>query len=384
MTVKIHMHDLKTLVSFYLALFCCTEVLAAIVPAAPQIDSTAYLILDYNSGRMLVEKDIDKRLEPASLTKMMTTYVVTNEVNEGNIKMTDMVLISEKAWKMEGSRMFVEVNKEVSVEDLLKGVIIQSGNDASVALAEHIAGTEEVFAEVMNQYAVKLGMTNTHFTNSTGLPDPEHYTTARDLATLSVAMIRDHPDIYAWHSMKEFVFNGITQPNRNLLLWRDESVDGIKTGHTETAGYCLATSSVREGMRLVTVVMGSTSMESRARGSVALLNFAFRFFETHKLFSPGDMITTSPVWKGETRTLNLGVSKELWVTVPRGQYKRLKPVSEIEPEIIAPVSKNTVYGTVKIMLDTEELASLPLEALDEIKEGGFFDKIKDEVRLFLQ
>ena len=285
---------------------------------------------------------------------------------------------------MEGSRMFVEVNKEVSVEDLLKGVIIQSGNDASVALAEHIAGTEEVFAEVMNQYAVKLGMTNTHFTNSTGLPDPEHYTTARDLATLSVAMIRDHPDIYAWHSMKEFVFNGITQPNRNLLLWRDESVDGIKTGHTETAGYCLATSSVREGMRLVTVVMGSTSMESRARGSVALLNFAFRFFETHKLFSPGDMITTSPVWKGETRTLNLGVSKELWVTVPRGQYKRLKPVSEIEPEIIAPVSKNTVYGTVKIMLDTEELASLPLEALDEIKEGGFFDKIKDEVRLFLQ
>ncbi len=378
------MNNLKILISFYLAVTFCVDVLAVIVPAAPQIDAIAYMVMDYKSGRILVEKDIDKRVEPASLTKMMTTYVVTNEIKEGNINMTDMVMISERAWKMEGSRMFIEVNKEVSVEDLLKGVIIQSGNDASVALAEHIAGTEEVFAEVMNQYAVKLGMVNTHFTNSTGLPDPEHYTTARDLAILSSAMIGDQPDIYAWHSEKEFAFNGITQPNRNLLLWRDDSVDGIKTGHTESAGYCLATSAVRDDMRVITVVMGSNSMESRARETVALLNFAFRFFETHKLYKPGEMITTSPVWKGETNKLNLGLSEELWVTVPRGQYKQLKPVSDIEPRIIAPVSKNTVYGTVKIMLDTEELASRPLVALDTVNEGGILDRIKDEVRLFLQ
>lgn len=383
-TINMQMNKLKILITLCFAIFCCVDVAAAIVPAAPQIDATAYMVMDYNSGRILVEKDIDKRVEPASLTKMMTTYVVTNEINEGNIKMTDMVTISERAWRMEGSRMFIEVNKEVSVEDLLKGVIIQSGNDASVALAEHIAGTEEVFAQVMNQYAVKLGMVNTHFTNSTGLPDPEHYTTARDLAILSSAMIGDHPEIYAWHAVKEFAFNGITQPNRNLLLWRDGSVDGIKTGHTESAGYCLAASAVRDDMRLITVVMGSNGMESRARGSASLLNFAFRFFETHKLYSPGALITTSQVWKGETNKINLGVNEELWVTVPRGRYKQLKPVSEIEPEIIAPVNKNAKYGTVKVMLDTEVIATLPLVALDTINKGGILDRIKDEVRLFLQ
>jgi len=378
-----HLNTIKLLLTFCLLLIGTTA-MAAIVPAAPDIDATAYLVMDYNSGRFLAEKDIDKRVEPASLTKMMTTYVVTNEILEGNIKMTDLVTISERAWRMEGSRMFVEVNKQVPVEDLLKGVIIQSGNDASVALAEHIAGTEEVFAEVMNQYAAKLGMTNTHFTNSTGLPDPNHYSTARDLSILGVAMIRDHPDIYTWHSQKEFMFNGIKQDNRNLLLWRDNSVDGIKTGHTETAGYCLVSSAVRDGMRLVTVIMGTPSMESRARGSASLLNFAFRFFETHKLYSPGDVITSTPVWKGETNTLNLGVTRELWVTVPRGQYKQLKPVTEITPTIIAPVSKNTEYGKVKLMLDEQELASAPLVALDAINEGSILTRIKDEVKLLLQ
>ena len=379
-----YLNKIKLLVSSLLVVTCWQQAGAAIVPAAPDIDATAYLVMDYNSGRILAEKEIDKHVEPASLTKMMTTYVVTNEIDEGNIKMGDLVMISEKAWRMEGSRMFVEVNKQVTVEELLKGVIIQSGNDASVALAEHIAGTEEVFAEVMNQYAAKLGMASTHFTNSTGLPDPNHYTTARDLSLLASAMIRDHPDIYVWHSQKEFMFNGITQPNRNLLLWRDNSVDGIKTGHTETAGFCLVSSAVREDMRLITVVMGSASMESRARGSGALLNFAFRFFETHKLYSPGEMITTSPVWKGETDTLNLGVNEEVWVTVPRGQYKQLKPVTEFEPTIIAPVSSGAVLGKVKFMLDTEELASRPLVALEAINEGSIIDRVKDEVRLFLQ
>jgi len=377
-------NTMKTLISLCLGILFQVSAHAAIVPAAPALDATAYLVMDYHSGRILAEKDIDKRVDPASLTKMMTTYVVTNEIEEGNIKMGDMVMISEKAWRMEGSRMFVEVNKQVTIEDLLKGVIIQSGNDASVALAEHIAGTEEVFAEVMNQYAATLGMANTHFTNSTGLPDAEHYTTARDLSILASAMIRDHPEIYAWHSVKEFAFNGITQPNRNLLLWRDESVDGIKTGHTEAAGFCLVSSAVRENMRLITVVMGSNSMESRARGSAALLNFAFRFFETHKLYSPGEMIATSQVWKGATDKLNLGVSEELWVTAPRGQYKQLTPVTEIEPTILAPVSKDAVMGTVKIMLETEELTSRPLVALEAIEEGGILDRLKDEVRLFLQ
>lgn len=378
-----HSNTIKLLQTFCLLLIGTTA-MAAIVPAAPDIDATAYLVMDYNSGRILAEKDIDKRVEPASLTKMMTTYVVTNEILEGNIKMTDLVTISERAWRMEGSRMFVEVNKQVPVEDLLKGVIIQSGNDASVALAEHIAGTEEVFAEVMNQYAAKLGMTNTHFTNSTGLPDPNHYSTARDLSILGEAMIRDHPDIYTWHSQKEFTFNGIKQDNRNLLLWRDSSVDGIKTGHTETAGYCLVSSAVRDGMRLVTVIMGTPSMESRARGSASLLNFAFRFFETHKLYSPGDVITSTPVWKGETNTVNLGVTRELWVTMPRGQYKQLKPVTEITPTIIAPVSKNAEYGKVKLMLDEQEFASAPLVALDAVNEGSILTRIKDEVKLFLQ
>lgn len=355
-----------------------------IVPAAPDVNATAYLVMDYNSGRILAEKDIDKRVEPASLTKMMTTYVVTEELDAGNISLSDMVKVSEKAWRMEGSRMFIEVNKEVSVEDLLKGVIIQSGNDASVALAEHIAGSEEVFASVMNQYAAKLGMTSTNFTNSTGLPDENMYTTARDLATLAVAKIRDHADIYAWHALKEFTYNGITQPNRNLLLWRDESVDGIKTGHTDAAGYCLVVSAERDGMRLISVVMGSDGMESRARASAALLGYAFRFFETQKLYSSNEIIDSARVWKGEARTLNLGVNEDVWVTAPRGQFRNIKPVIELEPMITAPVLKNSGLGKVKIMLGDEVIADRPLVALESIDQGGLVDRLMDEIRLLFQ
>jgi D-alanyl-D-alanine carboxypeptidase (penicillin-binding protein 5/6) len=368
----------------FILVTCGLQAQAAITPAPPAINATAYMVMDYHSGRILVEKDIDKRVEPASLTKMMTTYVISNEIEEGSIKLADLVLISEKAWKMEGSRMFVEVNKQVTVEDLLKGVIIQSGNDASVALAEHVAGTEEAFAAVMNQYAAELGMTNTHFTNSTGLPDPNHYTTARDLAILGSAMIRDHPEMYAWHAIKEFTFNNIKQPNRNLLLGRDGSVDGIKTGHTETAGYCLVVSAVRDGMRLVSVVMGTEGEEARARASASLLSYAFRFFETHKLYSAGDNVASSQVWKGESDVLNLGVSEELWVTVPRGQYKQLKPVVEMNPQIIAPVDKGSVQGSLKIMLENEEVAARPLVALEVVEEGGFIVRMKDEIRLLFQ
>ncbi|MEX2353852.1 MAG: D-alanyl-D-alanine carboxypeptidase family protein, partial [Gammaproteobacteria bacterium] len=348
------------------------------------INASAYLLMDFNSGRILAEKDIDKRVEPASLTKMMTAYVVTEEIEEGSINLTDLVMVSEKAWRMEGSRMFIEVNKEVTVEDLLKGVIIQSGNDASVALAEYIAGTEEVFAAIMNQYAQQLGMDNTNFTNSTGLPDDNHYTTARDLAVLANAMIRDHPDTYAWHAIKEFTHNDITQPNRNLLLWRDDSVDGIKTGHTEAAGYCLVVSAVRDDMRLISVVMGTDGMEARARASSALLGYGFRFFETHKLFSNHEIIETAKVWKGETDILNLGVNEDVWVTVPRGRYRQLETVTDIEPRIIAPVAVDSVMGNVKVLLGDELVAERQLVSLQAIEEGGIIDRLMDEIRMFFQ
>ncbi len=368
---------------FLLCVFS-SNTFAVILPAPPDINAVSYLVKDFNSGQVLAEKDIDKVVEPASLTKMMTTYIVSNELEEGNINMDDMVRVSEKAWRMEGSRMFIEVGKEVSVEDLLKGVIIQSGNDASVALAEHIAGTEEVFAAIMNQYAARLGMSNSNFVNSTGLPDPNHYTTARDLAILAEAIIRDHPEIYEWHSIKEFTFNGIKQPNRNLLLWRDDSVDGIKTGHTENAGFCLVASAKRDDMRVISVVMGTEGMESRARASSSLFGYAFRFFETHKYYSQSDRVTSSPVWKGETDEVALGIADDLWLTIPRGQLKNIQPMVEMNPTINAPIEINTVLGNVKLMLEDEELASLPLIALETIPEGGIIKRIQDEIKLFFQ
>jgi len=355
-----------------------------IVPAAPDVNAVSYLLMDYNSGRILAERNIDQPVAPASLAKMMTSYVVTEEILAGNINLEDMVLVSEKAWRTGGSRMFIEVNTQVSIEDLLKGVIIQSGNDASVALAEYVAGSEEVFAAVMNQYAARLGMTNTNFTNSTGLPDPDMYTTARDLAMLAVATIHDHPEIYTWHAIREFTYNDITQPNRNLLLWRDESVDGIKTGHTDAAGYCLVVSAERDGMRLISVVMGSDGMESRARASAALLGYGFRFFETHRLLGSRETVETARVWKGQSNSLNLGVEEDIWVTVPRGQLRQVKPVAELEPQIIAPVERNTVMGRLKVMLNDEEIAVHPLIALESVERGGIIDRLTDEIRLLFQ
>ncbi len=379
--IKICNKSLYILISLW---FVTTNTFAVILPAPPDINAVSYVVKDFNSGQILAEKDIDKIVEPASLTKMMTTYIVSSELEEGNISMSDMVLVSEKAWRMEGSRMFIEVGKEVSVEDLLKGVIIQSGNDASVALAEHLAGTEEVFAAIMNQYAARLGMTNTNFVNSTGLPDPNHYTTARDLAILAEATIRDHPEIYEWHSIKEFTFNGIKQPNRNLLLWRDDSVDGIKTGHTESAGFCLVASAKRNDMRIISVVMGTNGMESRARASSSLFGYAFRFFETHKYYSQGDEVTSAAVWKGETDEVALGIEDDLWLTIPRGQLKNIQPMVEMRPDINAPIEINTVLGSVKLMLEDEQLATLPLIALEAIPEGDIIKRIQDEIKLFFQ
>jgi len=283
-----------------------------------------------------------------------------------------------------GSRMFVEVGKQVTIEDLLKGIIIQSGNDATVALAEHIAGSEETFAALMNRYAEELGLTGSHFMNSTGLPDPEHYMTARDIARLGALTIEKHPEYYKWYSQKEFTFNDITQYNRNKLLWRDESVDGIKTGHTESAGYCLATSAKKDGMRLITVVLGTSSENARADASQALLNYGFRFFETHKLYDAGAQLTSSRIWKGATDSVALGIDRDLYVTIPRGQYKSLDASMSIDNRIIAPVSAGQPLGTVQIKLGEDIVATQPLVSLQGIDEGSFLQRMIDEAMLYFE
>jgi serine-type D-Ala-D-Ala carboxypeptidase (penicillin-binding protein 5/6) len=364
--------------------FFINNIQAAIVPAPPKINASSYLVIDYDSGRMLVEENIDERVEPASLTKMMTVYIVSSELAEGNIDMNDMVMISERAWRMTGSRMFIEVDKEVSVENLLKGVIIQSGNDASMALAEHVSGSEEVFASVMNQYAQDLGMTGTNFVNSTGLPDENHYTTARDMAILANALVREHPEIYKWHSIKEYTFNEIKQHNRNQMLWRDDTVDGIKTGHTDSAGYCLVASAKRDDMRLISVVMGTDGTKARTRATQSLLNFSFRFFETHKLYSAGESVTSSNIWKADIKTFDLGIKNDLYVTIPRGKYKQLDASMEISPTIVAPVNKDDVQGSLNVLLDGEELAKRPLVALQSVTEGSFLNRIKDDIKLLFE
>ena len=372
--------------SYIFLLALSSNVIAAptIIPAPPAIDASSYLVLDYSSGKMIVEENIDKRLPPASLTKIMTTYVVASELKEGNLSLEDEVLVSEKAWRTQGSRMFIEVGKRVTVDDLLHGVIIQSGNDASVALAEHISGTEGVFADLMNKHAEKLGMKNTHYTNSTGLPDENHYTTARDLAILSRAYISNFPEIYKRNSIKEFTFNKIKQHNRNKLLWRDSSVDGIKTGHTDAAGYCLVASAERDDMRLISVVMGTSGANARAKASQALLNYSFRFYESHKLYSAGETITSALIWKADAKEINLGTDNDVHITVPRGQYEKLKPVVDIPADIIAPVNKGDKQGMLNINLNGEVLLTIPLLALDSVSEGGFLTRMKDEIRLLIK
>lgn len=352
-------------------------------PAAPNIAAKAYVLVDYNSGRIIAEKGADERLPPASITKLMTSYVVSHELHAGNIQLDDDVLISEKAWRMVGSRSFIEVNTKVSVEALLRGMIIQSGNDAAVALAEHIAGSEEVFAQMMNQYAQQLGMYGTNYKNATGLPNPEHYTTARDIAILSAALIRDFPEHYEWYSEKEFTYNGITQHNRNKLLWRDNSVDGLKTGHTEAAGYCLAASAKRGDMRLISVVLGTRSENARAQETQKLLNYGFRFFETHELYKASTKVTESKVWKGAAKQVTLGVETPLSVTVPRGRYDDLVASTNIQQPLIAPIQAGTKLGEVVIKLDDEVIATRPLVALETVEEGSWWRRLIDTILLMI-
>ncbi|MEW5755631.1 MAG: D-alanyl-D-alanine carboxypeptidase family protein [Pseudomonadota bacterium] len=357
----------------------------ALIPNPPAIAGTAYLLLDYDSGRVLAEGNIDKRIEPASLTKMMSAYLVDREIVAGRVKLTDMARISEKAWRMEGSRMFVEVGDQVSVADLLKGIIVQSGNDSTVALAEHIAGSEDAFASMMNLEAQRLGMKDTHFVNSTGLPHPQHYTTARDLGTLARALIRDAGDHYEWYSIKEYTFNNIKQHNRNTLLWRDATVDGIKTGHTESAGYCLVASAKQDNMRLIGVVLGTKSENARADETQKLLTYGFRFFETHRLYRAGESLTKARIWKGETEELSLGLAEDLYVTIPRGQYSALKASMNLAAsQIIAPVASGAVMGAVNVALDDQPVAARDLVALQEVKEGGVFRALIDTAKLWFE
>ena len=353
-----------------------------LIPAAPNLAATAYLLEDFNSGRILVENNADQPLAPASLTKIMTVYVAFRELENANLALDDQVTISKKAWQMGGSRMYIEVNHQVSVENLLKGIIIQSGNDASVALAEHIAGDESTFAQLMNQQAERLGMKETHYMNSTGWPSPDHYTTARDLATLTRALIKEFPEHYAWHSTKEFTYNNITQHNRNKLLWRDASVDGVKTGHTDEAGYCLVTSAKRNDMRLISVVMGTQSENARANQNQTLLNYGFRFFETHKLYNANEALTEIRVWKGDKKQMFLGLADDLYVTIPRHHYDELQATMEIDPVIVAPVNAGDKLGVVNIDLVDERVASQALVALTDVPEGSIFRQLYDKALMY--
>jgi D-alanyl-D-alanine carboxypeptidase (penicillin-binding protein 5/6) len=353
------------------------------VPAAPQLGAKSYLLVDFNSQRILVEHNADMRVEPASITKLMTAYVVFSELDQANITLEETVSISERAWRTGGSRMFIDPSMQVSVEDLIRGMVIQSGNDASVALAEHVAGSEEAFASLMNHYAELLGLTGTHFMNATGLPDPDHYTTARDIALLSAATVRDFPDYYPWYAEKEFTFNKIRQHNRNTLLWRDPAIDGLKTGHTEAAGYCLAASAKRDGMRLVSAVMGSASESSRASESQTLLNYGFRFYETVQLYEAAKELASGRVWKGLDEEVTLGLSEPLFVTIPRGRYDDLEAQVEIEPQLSAPLEAGQIVGSINVQLGDELIASRDLVTLSAVAEAGFFGRSWDGVKLWM-
>lgn len=352
---------------------------AAPVPAQPKLAADSFLLIDFHSGRVLAEKNIHKKVEPASITKLMTAYVIYKEIEAGRLSVDEEVLISKKAWRMKGSKMFVEVGNKVKVDDLLKGIIVQSGNDATVAMAEHIAGTESAFADYMNQHARALGMQDTNFVNSTGWPNKNHVTTAADLAKLARALIREFPVQYQRYSEREYTYNGIRQYNRNKLLWRDKDVDGIKTGHTESAGYCLVASAKRDDMRLISVVLGTSSEKAREAASQSLLSYGFRSYESNKLYSAGESLNSARVWKGEISELNLGLENDLYVTIPRGQYKNLDAVMDVSASIEAPVEKGQQLGNVVVTFEGEELVSQPLIALQSVAEGSFFQRTKDQV-----
>lgn len=353
-----------------------------IIPAPPRLAASAYLLMDADTGTILVEHEADMVVPPASLTKMMTSYIVSEEVEQGRISEEDMVNISVKAWRKGGSKMFVREGTQVKLKDLMRGVIIQSGNDASIALAEHVAGSEEGFVDIMNQTAAKLGMTNTHFENSTGWPAEGHVTTARDMAILARAVIKDHPEHYALYSEKYFSYNGINQANRNRLLFRDETVDGLKTGHTEEAGYCLVASAVRRDMRLISVVMGTSSEGARAAETEKLLAYGFRYYQTQSIYNAGDELQRNRVWYGQQDEVVLGVAEDIRLTIPRGAEDALEAQMHIDETIKAPIAVGDELGNLTIDLNGERLVDVPLVALEPVEEAGFFQRLIDAIKLF--
>jgi D-alanyl-D-alanine carboxypeptidase (penicillin-binding protein 5/6) len=359
-----------------------------ITPTPPEVNAKGFILIDFHTGKVLAEGNADTSLAPASLTKMMTSYVIGTEIKNGNVKPTDQVTISENAWAKkytDSSKMFIEVGKTISVEELNRGIIIQSGNDACVAMAEHIAGTEGAFAELMNAHAKRLGMDNTHFTNSHGYPDPELKTTARDMAKLSVALIRDVPEEYKIYSEKEYVFNGIKQYNRNGLLWdKSLNVDGIKTGHTSEAGYSLITSATKDGMRLISVVMGTESAKAREAENKKLLTYGFRFFETFSPYKAGEEFASQRVWQGVKENISLGVLSETPITLQRGQRKNIKADFKLNQQLVAPIAKGQVVGTVYLKLNDADVAEYPLVALEDIEQAGIFGRLVDYVKMQLQ
>ena len=357
---------------------------ASLIPTAPTIKAKAYALLDHNSGQLLAGKNISDRVEPASLTKIMTAYVVMHEIENGGINLEDETVISEKAWRMKGSRMFIKVDTKVSIKELLLGMIIQSGNDASVALAEHTAGSEDSFATLMNKYAEQLGMTNSNFVNSTGWPDKEHYTSVEDLAIVSRALISEFPEHYALYKTKKYTYNNIPQFNRNRLLWVDERVDGIKTGHTESAGYCLITSALKNNMRLIAIVAGTNSKRARETASRKLLNYGFRFYETFKLHAANAPLTDMRIWKGEKENVPLGLTETLYITTPRGKRNKIKAFMNVDATILAPITKGQTYGKVEVKLGDELIVERSLVALEDVEEGGFWRRTVDNIKLLFQ
>jgi D-alanyl-D-alanine carboxypeptidase (penicillin-binding protein 5/6) len=358
-------------------------------PPPPEINASAYILVDFDTGDVLTEKNVDQRVPPASLTKIMTSYIAAREIESGRIHLTDDVPISVNAWrhadpKEKQSAMFIREGTTVKLEDLLRGVIIQSGNDATVAVAEYVGGSEDAFVDLMNQQAKTLGMFGTHFMNSDGLPDPEHYSTVRDLATLARALIRDHPTHYAIYSEKSFRYNDIDQPNRNRLLWRDRTVDGVKTGHTSEAGYCLIASALRDGMRLISVVTGTNSDEARTRTNEELLSFGYRFYETRRLYDREIMLRTNEVWYGKENEVRLGVAAPVYVTIPRGRYGDLKTETDVARVIKAPFSAGDSLGELRVSLDDKPVAKAALTALSSVEEAGWFKRLWQHIYLFFR
>ncbi len=352
------------------------------IPTPPSVDARAFIVVDYHTDKTLAALDPDARMEPASLTKLMTAYIVFQQLASGKLKLNEPVVVSEHAWRSEGSRTFIELGKPVPVEFLILGMIVQSGNDATIALAERIAGTEETFAQLMNSNAKRLGMTGTHFENSSGLPSPNHYTTAHDMSLLAIAMIRDFPQFYKYYSVREFEYNGIKQQNRNGLLEKDPTVDGLKTGHTDSAGYCLVTSSLRDGMRLVSVVLGSSSMKGRENASAALLNYGFTFYDTKLVVRGGTKLASTPVWKAAATPVDVGIDNDLYITLPRSQSGDIKTSVDVQPKLIAPLARSTDVGQLHVTAAGKSVATLPVHPLTAVDQGGWWRRMVDTVKLW--